>query len=193
MRGGSSFQYALAGLLKTHGVRSVLLGEGADQVFNRNFYDSREPSYLTNYNDNPYELGAMVVLKKSILMLDAFGITGLYPFISRQMQKLGAQVMEENGTSKTGRKRCAGNFLTAAQTVWWTKNPEALRCARCSGLLRKRRRLSPGCRSRMNSTIRHSGSRINTVRESRNWITIYAWNISGCLKKYFVTERGVRK
>lgn len=120
---GIFLQYALAGLLKTHGVRSVLLGEGADQVFNRNFYDSREPSYLTNYNDNPYELGAMVVLKKSILMLDAFGITGLYPFICKQMQKLGAQVMEKNGTSKTRQKEMCRKFFDSRTNRLVDKKP----------------------------------------------------------------------
>lgn len=120
---GIFLQYALAKLLKEEHVRYILLGEGADQVFNRNFYDRKAPPYLTNYNDNPYELGAMVVLKKSVLMLEAFGITGLYPFISRKMQDLGAEIMEENGVSKIRQKEMCRKYFDDETNSLVGKNP----------------------------------------------------------------------
>jgi asparagine synthase (glutamine-hydrolysing) len=108
---GVFLQYALADLLRRNGVRYILLGECSDQVFNRNFYRVEEPGYLTNYTDHPYELGTMVVLKKSVLMLNAFGITGLYPFTDEDMLDLGAEITEENQTAKIRQKEMCGAFF----------------------------------------------------------------------------------
>lgn len=102
---GIFLQYVLLKLLRENNVHYILLGECADQVFNRNFYCEKAPAFLTNYVDNPYELGTMVVLKKSVLMLGALGVAGLYPFADVRMQELGAAVMDENGTSKEKQKR----------------------------------------------------------------------------------------
>lgn len=120
---GVFLQYALARLLREHQVDCILLGECADQVFNRNFYIDKKPDYLTNYTDHPYELGTMVVLKKSALMLDAFGVTGLCPFICREMQMLGAQTMEENGTSKAQQKQMCVAYFDEETNRLVGKNP----------------------------------------------------------------------
>lgn len=120
---GVFLQYSLARLLKVHNVHYILLGEGADQIFNQNFYNCKESTYLTNYNDNPYELSTMVVLKKSSLMLDVFGIIGLYPFISEQMQKLGAQIMDENKTSKIRQKQMCRKYFDEYMNNLIVKNP----------------------------------------------------------------------
>lgn len=108
---GVFLQYELAKLLSQNGVSCVLLGECADQVFNRNFYDLKEPDYLTDYIKHPYELGTMVVLKKSVLMLDAFGISGIYPFTDGDMLRLGAEIYEENGTSKIRQRQMCDAFF----------------------------------------------------------------------------------
>ena len=108
---GVFLQYSLAKLLREHEVSHVLLGECADQVFNRNYYDCKEPGYLTNYTDDPYELGCMVVYKKSVLMLDAFGVTGIYPFTDRRMQELGAKLCQANGTSKIMQKQMCREYF----------------------------------------------------------------------------------
>lgn len=65
----------------------------------------------------------MVVLKKSALMLDAFGVTGLCPFICREMQMLGAQTMEENGTSKAQQKQMCVAYFDEETNRLVGKNP----------------------------------------------------------------------
>ena len=120
---GVFLQYALAGLLKKHGISHVLLGECADQVFNQHFYEIKELEYLTNYVDHPYELGTMIVLKKSVFMLDYFGITGLYPYTDPRMLQLGAETMKENAASKAMHKQMCTSFLNEYVTQLIGKNP----------------------------------------------------------------------
>ena len=102
---GIFLQYELASTLNAHGVKCILLGECADQVFNINFYEGKENQFLMNYVDNPYELGAMLVLKKSSLMLDSFGIAGFYPFTDRRMIDVGYCTRMDNGVSKEYQKK----------------------------------------------------------------------------------------
>lgn len=102
---GIFLQYEIASTLNTHGVKCIMLGECADQVFNINFYEGKEKQFLMNYIDNPYELGALIVLKKSSLMLDSFGIVGLYPFTDRRMIDVGYCTRIDNGVSKEYQKK----------------------------------------------------------------------------------------
>ena len=120
---GVFLQYSLAKLLKEHDVRYVILGEGSDQVFNQNFYEIKTPAYLTNYSDNPYELGSMLVMKKSYMMLSHFGIVGFYPFIHEDMQQLGAQIYIENGISKLKQKEMCYQFFDDFMIELISKNP----------------------------------------------------------------------
>lgn len=109
---GIYMQYFLARTLCERGVTSILLGECADQIFNENFYKEASGEFLMNYIDNPRELGTMLVLKKSILMLQSFGITGFYPFTDYRMRKLGSRTASYNETSKKYQKKmCDAYFL----------------------------------------------------------------------------------
>ena len=120
---GVFLQYSLGKLLKENGVRYIMLGEGSDQVFNWNFYVDKVPEYLTNYLDDPYELGIMLVMKKSYMMLAHFGIVGLYPFIHEDMQRLGSKIFKENGTSKIKQKEMCTQFFDDYMNELITKNP----------------------------------------------------------------------
>lgn len=102
---GIFLQYELASTLSTYGVKCIMLGECADQVFNINFYEEKEKKFLMNYINNPYELGALLVLKKSSLMLDSFGIIGFYPFTDRRMVDVGYCTRVDNGVSKEYQKK----------------------------------------------------------------------------------------
>lgn len=108
---GIYMQYALAKKLFHNGVRFMVLGECADQIFNINYYRNGSKQFLMNYRDNPKELGTMLVLKKSVLTLSSFGITGLYPFIDNRMIKIGQTTAEYNETSKKFQKYMCGEFL----------------------------------------------------------------------------------
>lgn len=120
---GVFLQYSLGKLLQENGVRCMILGEGSDQVFNRNFYVDKVPEFLTNYMDDPYELGIMLVMKKSYMMLEHFGIVGLYPFIHEDMQHLGAKIFHENGTSKIRQKEMCNRYFDDYMNELIAKNP----------------------------------------------------------------------
>lgn len=120
---GIFLQYELANTLSVHGVKSILLGECADQVFNFNFYEDKEKQFLMNYIDNPYELGAMLVLKKSSLMLDSFGVVGFYPFTDRRMIDVGYCTRMDNGVSKEYQKKICSQIFNPQIRDLVQKNP----------------------------------------------------------------------
>lgn len=120
---GVFLQFALGKLLMENGVRYIMLGECSDQVFNQNFYVDKVPQFLTNYLDDPYELGIMLVMKKSYMMLAYFGIVGIYPFIHEDMQRLGAKIYKENGTSKIRQKEMCNRYFDDYMNELITKNP----------------------------------------------------------------------
>ena len=98
---GIFMQYELAKLLDSHSVKTVLLGECADQVFNIRTYKPIlcEDRFLYIMR-NPRECAAYFVLKKNRLMLSSFGIEARYPFLSQSMLELGAKTCELNQKKK---------------------------------------------------------------------------------------------
>lgn len=98
---GIFLQYELARLLDSHSVKTVLVGECADQVFNIRTYKPIKCEDMFLYiRRNPRECAAYFILKKNRLMLSSFGIEARYPFLSQSMLELGAKTCELNKHKK---------------------------------------------------------------------------------------------
>ncbi len=108
---GVFLQYVLARTLHENDVKRIVLGECADQVFNENFYNEPRQEFLMDYIHNPFELGSMIVLKKSTMMLKSFGVRGIYPFIDPEMLQIGFAVRKLNKTTKEYQKKMCAAVL----------------------------------------------------------------------------------
>lgn len=98
---GIFLQYALAKNINSNKISHLLCGECADQVFNQNFYEeSSKDTYLYGYRDNPYEMGSYLVLKKNGILLNSFGIRGLYPFLDYHVMAAGKALGRLNSYDK---------------------------------------------------------------------------------------------
>ncbi|MBQ4429001.1 MAG: hypothetical protein II871_04440 [Clostridia bacterium] len=98
---GIFLQYELARLLDSHSVKTVLVGECADQVFNiRTYKPIKSEDMFLYIRRNPRECAAYFILKKNRLMLSSFGIEARYPFLSQSMLELGAKTCELNKHKK---------------------------------------------------------------------------------------------
>lgn len=98
---GIFLQYELANMLKSHNCNSLICGECADQVFNKNFYEPLpENNFLFDYEHHPKQMGAYVVKKKNELMLNAYGVDVYYPFLDDELMNLAYYMRQLNGTKK---------------------------------------------------------------------------------------------
>lgn len=105
---GIVLQYALAKAAREKNVRDLICGEYADQLMNKNFEKDRKKKLLKKYRpfqqftylENPFVTGSMIILKKSAVMLNSFGITGHYPFASESLTPFSKALAAENGTNK---------------------------------------------------------------------------------------------
>lgn len=118
---GIILQYALAKSISEYGIENpvCICGECADQVMNRNFRDDmnktlsgkNRPDQRLLYNYNPFVTGTTIILKKSSLMLNSFGITSRYPFIKKNVLENTVPLGKENGLGKNlYRKLCANEL-----------------------------------------------------------------------------------
>lgn len=98
---GIFLQYELAKLLSENQVKSFVCGECADQVFHKKTYvNIPENTFLYSYSDTPRQMAAYVVLKKNRMMMNAYGVNTLYPFITPEMIDIGYWTREINGSTK---------------------------------------------------------------------------------------------
>jgi len=98
---GIFLQYELAKLMKSHSIHNLICGECADQVFHQNTYNRiPENTFLYGYLDTPCQMATYVVLKKSRLIMEAFGIDTRYPFLTPGMIDIGYETRFINGSSK---------------------------------------------------------------------------------------------
>lgn len=98
---GIFLQYELAKLLKANSIKHIICGECADQVFHQNTYKSiPNDTFLYGYLDTPYHMAGYVVLKKSRLFMNSFGVDARYPFLTSEMIDVGFRSRMLNGTTK---------------------------------------------------------------------------------------------
>lgn len=104
---GIFLQYELAHLCWKLGNKTIFLGELADQILNQN----REPSevfYLKYFNygnivdENKnnrlvkYDVMFDYILKKSTIMLNSFGLQGVYPYINKNTYQISSSLKKIN-------------------------------------------------------------------------------------------------
>ncbi len=116
---GVFLQYALAKTVKQQGVKILICGEGSDEVQNKYYAESmnrvlvnnspRDKRYFT-YSD-PFVGTNLMIMKKSSVMLNSFGITGRYPFKSASVASAAMSVSKKNGTEKKYYKKLCGNLF----------------------------------------------------------------------------------
>lgn len=131
---GVFLQYALANMVSRAGVSYLLCGEGSDEVQSIHYRPSlarvldgaatRDKRYYT-YCD-PFIGTHLMVMKKSSVMLNSFGVVGRYPFKSTSVEAVAAGAAKANGTQKKYyKKKCrelfpaqiAGNLKTRGGTT----------------------------------------------------------------------------
>ena len=116
---GIFLQYVMAELAAETGARSMICGESADEV--------QKETYIPNMHDvldgkivpedqsyaycNPFINTNLLVLKKSSLMLNSFGITGEYPFKDKRIVSAGYAMRHLNGLKKKYFKECCRRDL----------------------------------------------------------------------------------
>lgn len=106
--GGSVFekgiflQYRLATELKKAKVTDLVCGECADQVMHEKFQTSNKDSefYAVQGKKNPYYFASEIIIKKSGILLNSFGIKGHYPFTNQRFAATASGVKAINGTTK---------------------------------------------------------------------------------------------
>ena len=102
------FFYGLANALKSNGARHSICGEYADQILSSEYIKSYNRYSIGKISSceklslhiDPYVLGNLVILKKSGLMLNSFGIKGRYPFARQNIIPLSFSLRHLNGITK---------------------------------------------------------------------------------------------
>lgn len=116
---GIFLQFELARRLQALGCDAIICGECADQVYNENFYKTSAATVQDyKFGSNPYELAAYVVLKKSGIMMNSFGIRPYYPFCDAEIIRIGSLFRKENGQDKKLHKElCKSVFPSEVSAV----------------------------------------------------------------------------
>ncbi|MBR5527382.1 MAG: hypothetical protein IKV97_00145 [Clostridia bacterium] len=117
---GVFLQYALAKSARENGAEYLICGEGSDETQSVYYYESlkrvlggeaKENEKFFIYSD-PFIGTNMLILKKSSLMLNSFGIAGKYPFKNKRVAQAAVSVSKLNGTGKKYYKnQCKKEFL----------------------------------------------------------------------------------
>lgn len=102
---GVFLQYELARLARSMKKKYLICGECADQVMNMWFYDDYQTkphgvNKIYKSTEFPYLFGSYIVLKKSGLLTDSFGIEARYPYLDNRFQAIAKSIGKINGISK---------------------------------------------------------------------------------------------
>lgn len=109
---GIFLQYELAKKTAEIGCETILCGECADQVYHENFSPKDFlPEEEYKFGSHPYELASLLILKKSGVMLQSFGIKAYYPYCSRKSMQLGWDYRNKNGREKFWHKAVCKKIL----------------------------------------------------------------------------------
>lgn len=103
---GIFLQYELARLLHECNKTSIICGEGADQVMNVWCFDEHrtKPSGKNNLykvSDYPYLFISNLVLKKSGILANSFGIETRYPYLDNEFISIAKELVSLNGIDKS--------------------------------------------------------------------------------------------
>ena len=102
---GAFLQYELAKLVSSKGFTSLICGECANEVMNIDFrinQDSEiQPQALNAYILDSYIAAAYIIIKKSGILLNSFGIDSRYPFADQKVINLAYSLRYNNCQSKS--------------------------------------------------------------------------------------------
>lgn len=101
---GIFLQYMLADLVSKNGGKHLICGECSDehqcllyrQEYKHYLHNKVSPVQTLDWMLQPYSWGNFVVLKKSALMLNSFGILGCYPFATKKFTDVAAGLGKKN-------------------------------------------------------------------------------------------------
>ena len=116
---GIFLQYVMARLAAEAGAKSMVCGESADEVQKETYIPNMHavlegkiiPEDQSYAYCNPFINTNLLVLKKSSLMLDSFGIIGEYPFKDKRIVSAGYAMRHLNGLKKKYFKECCRRDL----------------------------------------------------------------------------------
>lgn len=117
---GVFLQYALARSAKENGATYLICGEGSDETQSIYYQESLtraingqvKPNEKLYIYSDPFVGTNMLILKKSSLMLNSFGIVGKYPFKHKHVSEAAMAIAKLNGTGKKYyKKQCKKVFL----------------------------------------------------------------------------------
>ncbi|MBQ9983853.1 MAG: hypothetical protein IJP29_04620 [Lachnospiraceae bacterium] len=99
---GIFLQYELAKELQRAGITTLVCGECADQIMHENFLQSGLLNGNPNYKgpENPYDFAASIIIKKSAVMLNSFGVKGYYPYMNQRFMQTAMGLAKKNGITK---------------------------------------------------------------------------------------------
>lgn len=97
---GIFLQYKLASELALSHVQDLVCGECADQVMHEDFYHTDSQHIPLKGKKNPYDFAAYIILKKSGIMLNSFGIKGHYPYLNQHFVETAISVKALNNKTK---------------------------------------------------------------------------------------------
>lgn len=111
---GVFLQYQLARLMEEKGAAFAICGEGADQAMHQDLGLNLEVQLDETgipVNREPYIYGSYIVLKKSALLLNSFGVEGMYPYLGLDLLTLCRALTSVNRRGKKYHKRvCQRSF-----------------------------------------------------------------------------------
>ena len=114
---GIFLQYVLSNYLLENGERSLLLGEGADQILSFEFKTSANPYYFVGIEKHypwvyyPYEMLTYIILKKNGIFLRNRDIRAYYPFLKANFIRGVSKFRKMNGTNKEHYKAYIANSV----------------------------------------------------------------------------------
>ena len=140
---GIFLQYELANLVKDNGVDDIILGECADQVLNFEMYHPVHRAIsIVKYNlkmlpgrifkglhyrpyRTVYDMASYIVIKKSGLLMNYYGINTEYPYMRKEFMKTAQNAVAIGERKKECHKRVIKEVLPEEVTKILDKKPGA--------------------------------------------------------------------
>lgn len=105
---GVFLQYELASLVASSGKKNLICGECADQVMNLHYLEEERIHPKNNgkdalyyeFSEYPYIFGSYLILKKSGILANSFGIETEYPFLDDHFIPIAHALRNINGKDK---------------------------------------------------------------------------------------------
>ena len=106
---GVFLQYALANMVHQWGGKKLLCGESNNEIQNEKYYEDLQnvlkgnitETHILSYSENPFVATNLMILKKSSIMLNSFGIVGLYPYKNKKVVEISNTLKDVNGSQRT--------------------------------------------------------------------------------------------